>query len=149
MAHDVFISHAADDRVVALAVCAKLEANRIRCRLAPRDPIAEIPSPRRLADAIAATNVVLLIFSRSTNTSEDVLRELGEATNRDKPIIPLQTDDILPTGDLKYYTQAAHWLDGITPPFESRLDELVTYVRRFLDRPRPIIDPPVAVRPGA
>jgi hypothetical protein len=67
----------------------------------------------------------------------------------DKPIIPLQTDDILPTGDLMYYTQTAHWLDGITPPFETRLDELVTYVRRFLDRPRPLIDPPIAVRPGA
>jgi hypothetical protein len=35
MAHDVFISYAHQDRTVANAVCATLEAHGIRCWIAP------------------------------------------------------------------------------------------------------------------
>ena len=38
MAHDVFISYASSDKVVADAVCSQLESlHRIRCWIAPRD----------------------------------------------------------------------------------------------------------------
>ena len=37
MAHDIFVSYAHQDRTVANAVCATLEAHGIRCWIAPRD----------------------------------------------------------------------------------------------------------------
>ena len=37
MAHDIFISYAHQDRTIANAVCATLEAHGIRCWIAPRD----------------------------------------------------------------------------------------------------------------
>ena len=37
MAHDVFVSYAHQDRTVANAVFATLEAHGIRCWIAPRD----------------------------------------------------------------------------------------------------------------
>jgi hypothetical protein len=37
MAHDVFISHASEDKVTADAVCAEMESKHIRCWIAPRD----------------------------------------------------------------------------------------------------------------
>ena len=37
MAHDVFISYPAEDKITADAVCATLEAKEIRCWIAPRD----------------------------------------------------------------------------------------------------------------
>lgn len=153
MAHDVFICHSADDRVVALAACAKLEARGIRCWIAPRDPIAGIPYPRQLVDAIGAAKAVLLIFSGKANESAHVLRELGEAADRNKPVIPLRTENVLPTGDLKYYIQSVHWLDAMTPPIESRLDELVALVQRILDMPTPSVEgvtvPPQTVESNA
>jgi hypothetical protein len=108
MAHGVFICHSAEDRVVALAACAKLEASGIRCWIAPRDPIAGIPYPRQLVDAIGAAKAVLLIFSGKANESAHVLRELGEAADRNKPVIPFRTENVLPTGDLKYYIQLSN-----------------------------------------
>jgi hypothetical protein len=38
--HDVFICHSSKDRTIANAICSKLEQNRIRCWIAPRDVIA-------------------------------------------------------------------------------------------------------------
>jgi len=37
MAHDVFISHSAQDKAIADAVCAALENAAVRCWVAPRD----------------------------------------------------------------------------------------------------------------
>ncbi len=37
MAHDIFVSYAHQDRTVANAVLATLEAHGIRCWIAPRD----------------------------------------------------------------------------------------------------------------
>ncbi len=37
MEHDVFISYAHEDKAIADAICAKLEENKIRCWIAPRD----------------------------------------------------------------------------------------------------------------
>ena len=152
MAHDVFICHSAEDRGVALAACAKLEANRIRCWIAPRDPIAGIPYARQLVDAIGAARIILLILSRSANNSEHVLRELDLATDRNKIVIPLRTEDVRPTGDLVYYIQRVHWLDAISPPLESRLDELVILARHILDASpdgaeRSVPEPPLTI-PG-
>jgi len=37
MAYEVFISHSIKDKAAAEAVCAKLEEQKIRCWIAPRD----------------------------------------------------------------------------------------------------------------
>jgi TIR domain len=147
MAHDVFICHSAEDRVVALAACAKLEANGIRCWIAPRDPIAGIPYARQLVDAIDVSRIILLIFSGNANKSEHVLRELELATDRNKPVIPFRTEDVLPTGDLEYYIQRVHWLDAMTPPLESRFEELATLARRILNMSRPSVESSVPAPP--
>jgi hypothetical protein len=39
MARDVFISYSSKDKPTADAVCATLEANGIRCWIAPRDVV--------------------------------------------------------------------------------------------------------------
>jgi len=37
MPHDIFISYSSHDKAVADATCAALEAQRLRCWIAPRD----------------------------------------------------------------------------------------------------------------
>jgi len=41
MAYDVFISYGHEDKIVADAACARLEACGIRCWIAPRDVVRE------------------------------------------------------------------------------------------------------------
>ena len=54
MAHDVFMSYSPKDKVVADAVCATLEARRVRCWIAPRDILPGVPYAEALIDALGA-----------------------------------------------------------------------------------------------
>jgi hypothetical protein len=148
MAHDVFVCYSSEDKTIANAACAKLESAGIRCWMAPRDPIAGIPYGRQLVEAITATRVVLLIFSGNTNRSEHVLRELEVASDSGKIIVPFRIENVVPSGDLRYYITRVHWLDAMSPPMEARLNELVTLMQRLLDMPIAPA-PPAPVRAAA
>ncbi len=135
MAHDVFVCYSSEDKTIANAACAKLESAGIRCWMAPRDPIAGIPYGRQLVDAITAARIVLLIFSGNANRSEHVLRELEVASDSGKIIVPFRIENVVPSGDLRYYITRVHWLDAMSPPMEARLNELVALMQRLMDIP--------------
>ncbi len=80
MAHDVFLSHSAQNREVADAVCAALEKAAVRCWVAPRDVRPGRSFPGEITRAIQQSKVMLLIFSSHSNNSEQVLREVQLAT---------------------------------------------------------------------
>ena len=62
MAHDVFISHSSIDKAAADTVCALLEADGIRCWIAPRDVQAGVSYAGSIIDAINASKAMVLIF---------------------------------------------------------------------------------------
>ena len=82
MAHDVFISHASQDKAAADATCAALEAPGISCWLASRDIVPSADWGASIVKAIAGAKVFLLIFSASANASPHVTREVERAVNR-------------------------------------------------------------------
>jgi hypothetical protein len=67
---------------------------------------------------------MLLVFSRHSNQSVQVQREVERAGNSGKVILPLRIDDVLPEEALEYYLSTPHWLDAITKPFEAHLEKL-------------------------
>ena len=75
MAHDVFISYSSKDKLTADAVCAALEANGIRCWIAPRDILPGSDWGEAIIDAIHACRAMLLIFSSNSNASAQINRE--------------------------------------------------------------------------
>jgi hypothetical protein len=145
MGHDVFVCYSSEDKTIADAACAKLEGAGIRCWIAPRDPIPGIPYGGQLVDAIGATRILLLIFSGNANRSEHVLRELEIASDGSKIIVPFRIENVIPSGDLRYYITRVHWLDAMSPPMESRLNELVTLMQRLLELP--LVAPAVIATP--
>ena len=58
MAHEVFISYASQDKAVADAMCATLEARQIRCWMAPRDILPGIPYAEALRRGTVQTDIV-------------------------------------------------------------------------------------------
>ena len=137
MAHTVFICHSAKDKPVADAACAALEAQRIPCWIAPRDVLGGTEWGAEIVDAVSACRVVVLIFSGNANSSAPVRREVELALNGNKIIIPFRIEDILPSGALKYALQNRHWLDAITPPLATALDDLAATVGRIIERQEP------------
>ena len=83
MAHDVFISFAVEDEATADAVCAALEASRIRCWIAPRDVLPGVDCAQAIVEAISQSRVMVLVFSSRSNHSPHIRREVGRAVSRE------------------------------------------------------------------
>lgn len=142
--YDVFISFSQKDRATAAAACAMLEANAVKCWIAPRD----IPYGQNWGEGIMAglnqSRIMVLIFSSNANDSQHVQREVERAVNRGMPIIPLRIENVAPARGLEYFLSLPNWLDAFTPPLEPYLRTLVKSVKDLLDRP----DEPVATGPA-
>jgi hypothetical protein len=132
MAHDVFISHSTKDRRIADAVCAALEADRIRCWVAPRDVPPGAEWATSIVGAIRASRVMIIVFSRHSSDSDHVRRELTVAVDAGAVIVPLKIDDTPLGGVMQYYLSDTHWLDVMDPPTRAQIAKLTDTVRRIL-----------------
>ncbi|MEY2489579.1 MAG: hypothetical protein QOC70_1521 [Verrucomicrobiota bacterium] len=134
MAHDVFLSHSAQNREVADAICAALEKAAIRCWVAPRDVRPGRSFPGEITRAIQQSKVMLLIFSSHSNNSEQVLREVQLATDSRLPIVRFRIEDVALTDDLRYFLSTPHWLDALTPPLSKHIARLELAIKELLDQ---------------
>src|SRR5580692_861007 len=134
MAHDVFISYASGDKAVADAVCATLEADGIRCWIAPRDVLPGIHYGEAIIDAIHECRIMVLVFSSKANISGHIPKEIERAVSQGVTIMPMRIEDVLPAKSLDYFIGSVHWLDALTPPLEVHLHRLAANVQTLLAR---------------
>lgn len=134
MAHDVFISYSSKNKVIADALCAGLEAEKIRCWIAPRDVLPGGNYGESIVHAMAACRVVVLVFSSATNTSPAVLREMERAMHHGLPIIPFRLEDIRMSPGLEFFLASCHWLDAMHPPMDQHVAKLVQATKALLGR---------------
>ena len=134
MAHDVFISYSTKDKHIADAVCAKLEEQKIRCWIAPRDIPAGQNFAASIINAINDSRVFVLLWSASANASEHILNEINQAFDQGITIIPFRIQDVQPTPEMRYYFGRTHWLDALTPPLEKHIQTLSETIQALLSR---------------
>ena len=144
MAHEVFISYSPQDKLTADAACAMLEAEGIRCWIAPREVTPGSEWSVSVIDAIAEVRAFVLVFSGHANESGQIKREVERAVHQGIPIIPLRIEDIAPTKSLEYFISTPHWLDAFSPPLQQHQTHLAQILRTLLDTeaPAPIPPPP-------
>jgi hypothetical protein len=148
MARDVFISHSAQDKKVSETICGALEQEGIRCWVAPRDVRPGKSFPGEITRAIQQTKVMLLLFSRHSNSSEQVLREVQLAVDCRVPIVRLRLEDIPLSDDLRYYLSTPHWLDALSHPLSKHIPPLIQAMKELLEQspePAPASTPPAPV----
>lgn len=134
MAHDVFISYDTKDKAIADAACAALEASGIRCWIAPRDVRKGEDKVYATTRAIKGSQLTVLIFTKSSNQSRQIAKELTVAVNAENIIVPFKIDNILPSGLMEYYLSDTHWLDAMNPPTERHIRNLVDTVKKNLQK---------------
>ncbi len=130
-AHSVFLSYTQQDQEAASRVCSLLEADGIGCWLASRDAVESEDKAAASIEAIRSSDLVLLIFSASANSSPYVLREIERAISYERPVLSIHLDDAVPNPSLEYYLNLWQWLeapDGV----EHRREEIVAAVHRQL-----------------
>ena len=133
--HEVFISYSTtgNDKVIADAVCAKLENEKIRCWIAPRDVTPGKNWGGEIVEAISRSSIFVLVFSNNSNESQQVLHEVERAVSKGIPVLPFRIEDVTPSTDLEFYLSATHWLDALTPPIEEHIQKLVETIQFLLN----------------
>jgi hypothetical protein len=132
MAHDVFISYSSKDKPIADGICARMEADGLRCWIAPRDIGPGEDWPTAIANGIASSRVMVLVFSQNSNMSEEVSRELYLAANSKVVIIPFVIENVKPEAGKAYYLGRTHWLDATNPPTNAQIGQLIETVRSLM-----------------
>ncbi len=132
MSHEVFISYCSEDKNVADAVCTGIEAGKVRCWIAPRDVAPGANWAGSIIRGITESKIMVVIFSRYTNSSRHVMNEIERAVSHDVTIIPFRIENVAPSVDLELFISSCHWLDALTPPLEAKIGELVQAVQRVL-----------------
>lgn len=130
--HQVFISYSKPDQVIAHDLCSYLEAEGIFCWIAPRDVLPGSNFPGSIIDAIDESKVLVLIFSKSSDNSPHVIRELTRAVTRNILILPFRIEDIQPTKNMDYLINIPHWLDAFPPPAQRHFERLAQTIRTHL-----------------
>ena len=139
MAHDVFVSYSVKDKVVADAIVARLEADSIRCWVAPRDVVPGADWGESIINAIESSRIMVLVFTTSANASPQIKREVERAVDKGVYTIPIRIENIEPTKSLEYFISTSQWMDAFPPPMEPHLDFMAKTVKAILaGRPPPL-----------
>ena len=135
MAREVFISYSQPDFACAMELVTRVEAEGIDCWIAPRDIAPSTDWAAEIIEAIAASRVMILVFSSSSNESPQVRREVERAVHKQVSILPFRIENVLPSKSLEYFLSAQHWLDAFQAPREPYYARLCSYLRNLLGRP--------------
>lgn len=133
MGYDIFVSYSTQDKLFADALVNSLENSKFRCWYAPRDIPAGVTWPSAIAAAIKQTPVMLLIFSASSNSSQEVSRELTLASNNKCIAIPLRIENVLPSEELEYHLTNRHWLDVYGLELEAAVSQVMDVLDGYAD----------------
>lgn len=148
MAHDIFISHAGEDRSVADAACAALEARGLACWLAPRDLLPG----QDLADAAGAVvraKLLIAVLSTASVNDAQLRRDIVRAADHDVPVLVFRIADVEPP----LLPDGADLLDALTPPVAPHLDYLGDRAVRLIEAAgtpagRSLTEPPRPFHPA-
>ena len=129
MAGDVFISYSSKEADTAKLVRKTLESNGISCWMAPES----IPAGSRYAfeipKGIKECKIFLLILSNKSQESKWVSREIDDAINNEKLIIPFQIEDCKLNDAFNFYLNQVQRITAYLE-LESSLKELVEKIKR-------------------
>ena len=146
MAHDVFISYSTKDKAIADDICAALEAQTVRCWIAPRNIPPGADRGEAVLEALSGCRVVVLVFSSDANESRQVKREVKIAFEGEAIVIPFRVEDVMPSRGLMFHMKSVQWLNALTPPLEPHLEALAQQVQLLLTRAG--VGPDSSAEPG-
>ncbi len=107
----VFISHSNQDLVWAESVCHMLEKNGAKCFLDQRDLDRTNSSwPAQLVQALTESNHIVLLLSRASSVSEEVLNEIANASAYGIDIIPILRENISIPNELMFFIRKYEWI---------------------------------------
>lgn len=133
LAFDVFISYSSRNKLIADAMKQYLQSKGIRCWKAPDDIVHGESWAKAIPRAIKNSQIMVLIWTKDSMSSRQVVNELTLADRAKKLIIPFRTEEIEPEDEFEYYLAKTHWFDAFGADNDKDFDLLAQRVRRNLN----------------
>ena len=131
MDHEIFISYSRKDKDIAGFVSNVLKENSIYW--IDKEGIYSSSNYKELiVDAIEVSKAVIFISSENSNSSINVIREIGYAVNMNKPILPLMLDDAPYAKSIRLDISDIDQIDFKNPVASSK--KLITSLMYVLNR---------------
>ena len=128
----IFISHSSEDAAVADIVCRALESAGLTTWICSRDIQPGQTWAGAITEGLENAGAFLLLFSRSANESEHILREVDQAVFARMPILPVCLDDTQPAKSLAYYINVAQKLSVTNGNLDAALPTIIGACHRIL-----------------
>lgn len=132
MNHEVFISYSRKDKDIADYVSEVLKENCIRYWIDKEGIYSSSNYKEVIVDAIEVSKAVVFISSGNSNSSINVIREIGYAVNMKKPILPLILDDAQYAKSIRLDISDIDQIDFKNPVASSK--KLITSLMYVLNR---------------
>lgn len=114
--YDVFISYSHEDRIIAEGICGYLESKKIRCWIDYRNLPKGRSHSKLIPSAIRQSGLLLAVFSKDFNSSDDTDNEITVASNRNIPILVFRITDDDFDGTKEYYLTKSNWIEAFPEP---------------------------------
>jgi hypothetical protein len=112
----VFISHSDKDRALADSLLQAIERRGVQCWIAPRDIPPGGSYAESIMNAIENSSGFILLYTKHSNISPHVLREVEQALRFRKNIMPIRFDDSPVSKAMDYLLGTVHWLSASSKP---------------------------------
>lgn len=130
--YDVFISYSHEDKIIAEGICGYLESNKIRCFIDYRDIPKGANWPSIIPHAIRNSGLMLAVFSKDFNASEQTDNEISIAANRKIPILVFRITEDSFDGTKEYFLTKSNWIEAFPEP-EKCFGDLYNNICILLD----------------
>lgn len=107
----VFISHSSSDNVIVGKIVEELESNGMKCWLSSRDIKPGATWAASIMDGIESSSVMLLVLTKTANSSQQVSREVEEAVRLNIPIVPIIVGEFEVSKNIKYFINSHQWIN--------------------------------------
>jgi hypothetical protein len=72
---------------------------------------------------------MVLVFSSSSNDSQQVRREVERAVHKQLKILPFRIENVMPSKSLEYFLSSQHWMDAFPGPMQPHFERLCAYLQ--------------------
>lgn len=129
MSAQAFVSYSSEDKETVDSICQVLEENAVKCWYAPRNVPIGADWDASIMEALAASNVMVLVWSPHSDQSKQVKREVALALDEmEVTVIPYRIKPI-EESKLRFFLSGIQWFDATIQPREVSLKRLVQQVK--------------------
>lgn len=145
--HSVLISYSNIDQHLAEKVLQALRIKNINCWAAFEKIRPGESWPAIINEAINQCEIFLLILTKNSNGSRQVIRELTQADHLNKKLYCFQVENIVISREMQYFFSSIHRHEAFRSDFENSLAKMADDISLQLSEPGIIPEGPVIETP--